>query len=135
MNHCRFPLMALWVLVTVTASIEMAYGQTAAATEKKETAPVDPTGTWKWEYSFNDNAIEGKLKLKWDNKKLVGKYTAFDNTTDIEEVKLEKDQLSFITKREFDGNEFVVKFNGKVKPDDIEGTVAIGFGGNGPQRI
>jgi hypothetical protein len=130
MVNCRFSLALLLLLAVKIAAIETAVAQTETAAEKKEAAPVDPTGTWKWEYSFNDNAVEGKLKLKWDDKKLVGKYTAFDNTTDIGDVKLEKDQLSFTTKREFNGNEFVVKFNGQVKPDDIEGAVSIDFGGN-----
>jgi hypothetical protein len=118
------------MLVAAMASLEFAYGQTdtAAATDKKEAAPVDPTGTWKWEYEFNGNVVEFKLKLNWDGKKLTGKYTAFDNTTDIEEAKLEKDQLSFVDNREFNGNEFVAEFEGKVKPDDIEGTVTVDLG-------
>ena len=133
MYYCRFMLAALLMLVAGTASMEFACGQTetatATATEKKEAAPVDPTGTWKWEVDLMVTSSEFKLKLNWDGKKLTGKYTAFDNTTDIEEAKLEKDQLSFVDKREFNGNEFVAEFNGTVKPDDIEGTVTVDFGG------
>jgi hypothetical protein len=125
------------MLVAGTASMEIACGQAATeaapAAEKKEAEPADPTGTWKWDVEFGDNTAEFKLKLNWDGKKLTGKYTAFDNTTDIQEAKLEKDQLSFVDKREFNGNEVVAEFKGKVKPDDIEGTVTVDFGGNGPQ--
>jgi hypothetical protein len=42
--------------------------------------------------------------------------------------------LSFITKREFNGNEFVIEFSGKVKPDDMTGTISIDFG-NGEQEF
>jgi hypothetical protein len=123
------------MFVLTTTSIETAFAQAEAATEKKDAATVDPTGTWKWDVEFGDNTAEFELKLQWDGKKLTGKYTAFDNTTDIAEAKLEKDQLSFVDKREFNGNEVVAEFAGKVKPDDIEGTVTVDFGGNGPQEF
>jgi hypothetical protein len=109
-------------------------GLSSATEDKTQDAPADPTGTWQWEYSNNDNTIEFEVKLNWDGKKLNGKYTAFDETTDIENAKLEKDQLSFVTKREFNGNEIVATFNGSVKPDDIEGTVEVDFG-NGSQEF
>ena len=137
MRYYRFVLTALVVLIAGMVSIGLAYGQAVATTEttaeKKETAPVDPSGTWKWEVEIGGNTAEFKLKLNWDGKKLTGKYTAFDNTTDIEVAKLEKDQLSFVDKREFNGNEIVAEFKGKVKPDDIDGTVTVEFGDNGPQ--
>jgi hypothetical protein len=100
-----------------------------------EATPADPTGTWKWEYTISDNDVEFQVKLNWDGKKLTGTYTAFDETTDIEEAKFQKDQLSFVTKRAFDGNEIVATFDGKVKPDNIEGTVAVEFGGNEPREF
>jgi hypothetical protein len=129
----------LLMLVAGTASMEFVCGQTATvaapAAEKQEAAPADPTGTWKWDAELGGNTVEFKLKLNWDGKKLTGKYTAFDNTTDIEQAKLEKDQLSFVDKREFNGNEVVAEFKGKVNPDDIEGTVTVDFGGQGPQEF
>jgi hypothetical protein len=90
--------------------------------------PADPTGTWKWERAFNDNNAEFTLKLNWNGKELTGKYSAFDNTSDIERAKLEKDQISFIAQREFNGNQFEVKFDGKVQDDSIIGTIAVDFG-------
>ncbi len=139
MYYCRFMLAALVMLVAEMASTEFAYGQNATSTateaEKKEAAPVDPTGTWKWEVELNGNTAEFTLKLNWDGKKLTGKYTAFDNTTDIEATKLEKDQLSFVDKREFNGNEVVAEFDGTLKADDIEGTVTVDFGGDEPREF
>jgi hypothetical protein len=132
-------LAALLMLVAGTASIEFACGQAATqeatTAEKKEAESADPTGTWKWDVEFGGNTAEFKLKLNWDGKKLTGKYTALNNTTDIEQAKLEKDQLSFVDKREFNGNEVVAEFKGKVNPDDIEGTVTVDFGGQGPQEF
>jgi hypothetical protein len=97
-------------------------------------APADPTGTWKWQRTFNDNNVEFSLKLIWNGKELTGKYSAFNNTSDIERAKLEKDQISFVAQREFNGNQFEVKFDGKVAPDELHGTINVDFG-NGPQEF
>ncbi|HEX2477456.1 MAG TPA: hypothetical protein VHK01_22055, partial [Lacipirellulaceae bacterium] len=121
--------LAIWILALQAAFVGVGRAQTNE--DEKKTPPVDPAGTWNWEYTFNDNAAKFELKLKWDDEKLTGKYTAFENTTDIEDVKLEKDQLSFVTAREFQGNKFQVHFNGKVQPDEITGTVSINRDGNG----
>lgn len=111
-------------------------GQTPPASSESKLQPVaDPAGTWRWEYNFNGNRVEGRLHLDWDDKQLVGNYTAYDRKSDIEQAELEKDQLSFVTKREFNGNQFVVTFSGQVKSDDIAGKVAIDFGGNRAQEF
>jgi hypothetical protein len=104
------------------------------ADDAAKTSRPDPRGTWKWERTFNDNTAEFVLKLNWDGKLLSGEYTAFDNTSTIEETKLERDTISFIARREFNGNEFEVAFDGQVKPDDIVGKVTVDFG-NGPQEF
>jgi hypothetical protein len=104
----------------------------ATESDSDKAAPADPTGTWKWERKFNDNTAQFSLKLSWDGKRLRGKYSAFNQTSDIEEAKLQKDQISFLAKREFNGNRFDVKFNGKVEPDDLVGKITVDFG-NGPQ--
>lgn len=106
----------------------------AEESDPAKTSPVDPTGTWRWERTFNDNTAEFELKLNWDGKQLTGKYSAFDNTSDIEQTKLEKDQMSFLAKREINGNQFEVKFDGQVKPDELAGKINVDFG-DGPQEF
>lgn len=98
---------------------------------KKETAkeaPADPSGTWKWQFEFGENKMDAKLKLDWNGKKMTGKYTARDASSDIRDAKLEKDELSFSTLREFNGNEFEIQFKGQVKQDEIIGKVMLDFG-------
>lgn len=102
--------------------------------QAKKTNAVDPTGNWKWEYSLNDDPTEFTLNLHWDGKELTGKYTAFGKTTDIEDATFKDGKLSFISKREFSDNEFTVAFAGELKPNDIEGTVAVDFG-DGPREF
>ena len=124
----------LVALVSVAQAQESIGTKAAAPAEAAKVEAVDPTGSWKWEYNLNDNTAEFALKLNWDGKKLTGKYTAFDNTTDIEETKFEDNQLSFIANREFNGNEFTVHFDGEAKSEEIVGTVAVDFG-EGPQEF
>jgi hypothetical protein len=106
----------------------------AAPADTAPKASVDPSGSWKWEYSFNDNPAEFSLELSWDGKLLTGKYTAFDNTTDIEEATFKDNKLAFVSKREFNGNAFTVHFSGEAEANDIEGTVAVDFG-EGPREF
>lgn len=139
--YCLLHLRRL-AIVAVLLSVGHAAGQTQSgnseksdSAEAKSQAVADPAGTWKWEYNINGNRVEGKLHLEWDDKQLVGTYTAYDRTSDIEQAKLEKDQLSFVTKREFNGNQFVVTFTGQVKPDAIAGKAAIDLGGGRAQEF
>jgi hypothetical protein len=126
----------LWAVVAVQL-VSLGISGVALAQEEggaTKPEPVDPTGSWKWEYTFNDNPAEFQLELNWNGRELTGKYTAFDNTTDIEEAKFENNELSFISKREFNGNEFTVQFDGKAEANDIAGTVAVDFG-EGPREF
>jgi hypothetical protein len=104
------------------------------AADAAKTAPVDPSGSWKWDFSFNDTPAEFSLKLDWDGKELTGKYTAFDHTTDIEEGKFVDNKVSFISRREFNGNKFTVRFEGEAKPADIVGKIGLDLG-DGPREF
>jgi hypothetical protein len=115
----------------------LVYGLFARAEEAETKKPetIDPTGSYEWEYSFNDNPAVFSLDLNWDGKELTGKYTAFNNTTDIAEAKFTpENEISFIANREFNGNKFTVHFEGEAKPAEIVGTVAVDFG-QGPQEF
>lgn len=125
---------AILLVLCVVSGVALAQ-ESADASKAAPAKAVDPTGAWNWEYSFNDNEpAQFSLKLKWDGKQLTGKYTAFDNTTDIEDGKFEDDKLSFISKRTLNNNEFTVRFNGKAEANDILGTVAVDFG-EGPREF
>ena len=126
MPRIRFCLLAFVLLTAIAAAPGLANAETQVA--------VDPSGNWKWDATFNDNKMDFSLKLKLEGDKVTGKYTAFDQTTDITEGKLEKDQLSFNAPREFDGNKFDVHFTGKVEPADINGKITLDFG-QGPQEF
>ena len=67
---------------------------------------------------------ENTLKLKQDGKKLTGTISGRNNTeTDIENGKVDGDDVSFQVTREFNGNKFVQKYSGKATADTIKGKV------------
>ena len=87
----------------------------AGRRRQKGRARADPSGSWKWDFETPDgNKMEFVLKLNWDGKKLDGKYTAFDNTTKVENGKVDKDSVSFVVRPEFGGNSFDVKFTARL---------------------
>ncbi|MDB5353492.1 MAG: hypothetical protein JWN86_4739 [Planctomycetota bacterium] len=85
---------------------------------------ADPTGTWKWTTERNGQKTETTLKLKQDGKALTGTISGRNNTeTAIEDGKVDGDDVSFTVTREFNGNKFVQKYNGKLSGETIKGKI------------
>ncbi len=83
---------------------------------------ADPTGTWKWSTTFNDQTREQTLKLKLEGDKLTGAMVGRNNMeTAIGDATFKDDTVSFTVTRERDGNKFVTKYNGKLDGDTIKG--------------
>jgi len=118
---------------------------------------ADVNGTWSWTMQGrgggqggNANATPRKftLKLKADGDKLTGSMAlpaggrrgqggdgqaAAPRETEISDGKIKGDEISFSIKREFNGNAFVTKYNGKVSGDTITGKIeAPGRNGGDP---
>lgn len=82
----------------------------------------DPTGTWKWTMTFNNQTRDVTLKLKLENGKLTGKISGRNNTeTDIEDATFKDDEVSFSVTRERNGQKFITKYKGKLDGDTIKG--------------
>ena len=83
----------------------------------------DPTGTWKWSVTFNDNKFDITLKLKFADDKLTGTITGRNN----EDIKIEngtfKDgEVAFsVTREGQNGQKFTTKYKGKLSGDTITG--------------
>jgi len=86
---------------------------------------VDPSGTWRWEHDAGGETIKDVLKLNFDGAKVTGTYKGRRNPIEIKNGKMEGDKLSCDFGVEFDGRKIVVKFKGKIKGDEVDGTVAI----------
>jgi hypothetical protein len=93
----------------------------------------DPTGTWKWSVTFNNQTRESTLKLKLEGDKLTGTMLGRDNQeTPIEDAQYKDGEVSFKVTRERDGQKFTIKYKGKVSDDTIKGKSE--FDRNGEKR-
>jgi hypothetical protein len=94
-------------------------------------AAEDPTGTWKWSVTFNDQTREQTVKLKLDGDKLTGAMLGRNNQeTAIENATFKDDTVSFAVTRERGGRKSTTKFSGKVAGDTIKGKQESERGGN-----
>ena len=84
---------------------------------------ADPTGTWKWTTTFNNQTRESTVKLKLEGDKLTGVYVGGQSNTEtpIEEASLKGDTVSFKVTRERNGQKFTTKYSGTLKEDTITG--------------
>lgn len=92
----------------------------SAAAQAEESK--DPTGTWKWTVTFNNQTRESTLKLRLEGDKLTGAMLGRDNQeTPIEDAKYKDGEVSFSVTRERNGQKFTAKYSGKVSGDTIKG--------------
>lgn len=83
---------------------------------------ANPTGTWKWSVTFNNQTREATLKLKLDGDKLTGAMVGRDNKeTAIEDATFKDGEVSFKVTRERNGQKSTRKYQGKVSGDTIKG--------------
>ena len=87
-------------------------------------AAEDPSGTWKWSVTFNDQTREQSLKLKLEGDKLTGSMPGRNNTeTQIEEGSFKDNVVSFKVTRERNGQKTTSKYTGTVSGDEIKGKI------------
>lgn len=86
-------------------------------------------GKWTWTTPGRNGGPDRKmtLDLKVDGEKVTGTLTSpgrdgATTETKIEDGKLKGEDISFTVTREFNGNKFVSKYNGKVG-DTIKGKI------------
>jgi len=86
-------------------------------------AADNPTGTWKWSTTFNNQSRDSTLKLKLEGDKLTGVYVGGQSNTEtpIEDASLKEDIVSFKVTRERNGQKFTTKYSGKLAGDTITG--------------
>jgi hypothetical protein len=97
---------------------------------------ADPSGTWKWTVSTPNGDIETTLTLALKAGALTGTYSNSFGDTAISNASLKDDTLAFEVQREFDGNKFVLKYQGKLAGDTITGTIEVpGMDGGEPRKM
>jgi len=96
---------------------------------------ADPTGTWKWTVESPAGDIATTLKLESKDGQLAGTYSNQFGTAAIKNASFKDDMIAFDVARNFDGNEFVLKYRGKLEGDSIKGTIEAGDMGGGPMKF
>ena len=82
----------------------------------------DPTGTWKWSVTINDNKRDVTLKLKLEGDKLTGTMPGRNNTeTAIDDATFKDGEVAFSVTRERNGQKVTTKYKGKLDGDTIKG--------------
>ncbi len=104
-------LLSVWFLVGT--------GALGYADDKSPT--VDPSGTWRWDFEMNGNAIKNVLKLEASPEgKVTGTLTARDMKMDVIDGQIKDGKLSFSIKAETPRS-FKIVFDGKLDGDKLEG--------------
>jgi hypothetical protein len=101
-----------------------AIAATVVATAAVAAAP-SPTGTWKWSVSTPNGDIETTLKLELKDGQLTGTYSNSFGDTAISKGSVKDDAISFEVVRDFNGTQFVLKYQGKLTADAIKGTITV----------
>lgn len=102
---------------------------------------ADASGTWTWTTPGRNGGEPRKmtLKLKAEGEKLTGKLASPNRDgemteTDIADGKVKGEEVSFTVTREFNGNKFVAKYNGKLSADAIKGKMEFERNGESQSR-
>lgn len=118
-------------LRTLVAALALTYLANIAAAADQP----DPTGTWKWSVTFNNQTRESTLKLKLEGDKLTGTMLGRDNQEiAIEDAQYKDGEVSFKVTRERDGQKFIRKYKGKVSEDTIKGKMEFERNGQKNER-
>lgn len=132
--------MKLNKLVKILAAAVLASGlltQVRAADAK-----VDPTGTYVWTMQGRNGGPDrtNTLTLKLEGDKLTGKLLApgrggaEPTPIEIKDAKFDGTNVTFSVTREFGGNSFTSKYNGKLADGALKGKVEIDRNGETQSR-
>ena len=92
-------------------------------------AEASPAGTWKWTVQGRQGGqgFEQTLKLDYKDGKLTGTVLGAQRgnfnipDTEISNASFKDGTIKFAVEREFNGNKFVSKYEGKLEGDTITG--------------
>ena len=91
---------------------------------------ADPVGTWKCEYEIGGQKRMSTLTIKKDGDKLAGTMSWPDQKeTNLKDVKLKDEDLTFSAVRMFMGNSIPIDYKLTINGDKLKGKGASDFGG------
>ena len=111
-----------WILCLI-AALAMA----ASAAAPQGSRPKDISGTWKASAEGPNGTMERTFVFKVDGNKLTGETTSsMLGKSTITDGKVDGDNLSFSIKVNFQGNDMVLTYKGKVTGDTMKLTSEFG---------
>lgn len=103
------------VLFSLTASFASA-----------QSSASDPSGTWRWSYEFEGKTQEDSLSLNLDDAKVTGTFQGvLGKPIAVKDAKLKDNQVSCTVEYKYKDQTVSLEFVGKVKKDELEGTVVV----------
>ena len=88
---------------------------------------ADATGTWKYSISTpNGTSRESSMTLKADGSKLTGSMEGRGGPVEIQDGKVDGDNVSFVVVRNFNGNEVKINYKGVITGNEMKLTFAFG---------
>lgn len=84
---------------------------------------ADISGQWKWTVQGRNGPMEATSTLTFKDGALTGVVSGRMGDAPIGDASLKDGIVHFTVTREFDGNKFVVKYDGKFEGDTIIGTI------------
>ena len=91
-----------------------------------QNSATDPSGTWRWKYEMDGKTREDAVSLNLDGGKVTGTFRGQpEKPIDVQEAKLKDNQLSFTVEYKLKDQSVSLAFAGKIKQDDLEGTVTV----------
>lgn len=84
---------------------------------------ADISGNWKWTTQGRNGPIEVTAKLALTDGTLTGTVSGRMGDTAIGDASFKDGHVAFTVTREFNGNKFVVKYDGVLEGDTITGTI------------
>ncbi len=89
-------------------------------------AQVEAVGTWSVTIAIPGQTTESELLIKGEPGDLSGSLTAQGETTDVSNVELDGNTLTFDAKVDAGGQDITLNFELTIDGDSVEGTVAVG---------
>jgi hypothetical protein len=87
---------------------------------------ADATGRWAAEFDTAIGVQKYTYDLKADGSKLTGKAISRLGENDIQEGKLNGDEISFVEMQKYEGQDLRIEYTGKVSGDQIKFTRKVG---------
>ena len=118
-------------LVIIFVAVFSAATSARADDKAPATQPAGVTGSWAWTQQGPGGDVDMTLKLKQDGDKLTGTISGFNrNDIDIQDGKVQDNQITFSVVRDFNGNKITTTYTLSIDGGELKGKTETVFSRN-----